>query len=286
MSFGGAIVKVLTATALAGALAFGASAGEQAKNAKPAAKKFIYLEDGTAPAPVRAATKARAPLPPLFAETSPALSLEDRLAQIKPSSLFLVEVDAVGLSAPGIHPTSAASGARARTGFQVGYPLSTSGRSGLEHSGVWLTTEVVLQAPGLGGRWQHVPVATDGGRQNYNVGLNVAYAGFSLGAALSRQDDSFNLSLQGVDLGFGYYGRSWFTNIQVGNYRGDGNPLALGLLGDRSMNVVEVGAGYKFWPGLTFSGRFKYFDYSNPLFPSPQDAGQEHVFSLDTKLNF
>lgn len=243
-------------------------------------KKFLYLDDGTSPQAESSTPARREPLPPLFLERTTASPL-DSLAERHATSRFVIELDALKPAVPGIRPTVAALGAQSRTSFQIGYPLS----AGEREFGVWLTTEAARQAVGFQGRWQSVPLMSFD-QQSYNVGLNVGYSGFTLGAALSREAYGFDGGMQGFDLGIGYHGQRWFTNVQVGEYRSDRNPLFFGFFGERDRHVFQLGAGYSFWPNLSLSGRFRYYDYSNPFFPELGGLSQEHVFTLDTKLNF
>lgn len=283
---------LLTAAALAVGLVLpqglaAGQAGEATVGKSASGKKFLYLDDGSQPA-ATAGKAALAPLPPLFLENGgkgPAQGLAqglEGLATLDGAGRFVIEINALRPAVPGIRPTITALGSQHRTGFQIGYPLS----AGEREFGVWLSTEAARQSLGFLGRWQSVPLAPLFGQNSYNVGLNVGYSGFTLGAALSREVNGFDIALQGIDLGFGYHGERWFANIQAGDYRGDRNPLFFGLYGERDRQVLQLGAGYSFWPNLSLSGRFRYFDYSNPFFPGLGGLSQEHVFTLDTKLNF
>ena len=122
--------------------------------------------------------------------------------------------------------------------------------------------------------------------QLYNLGLNMGYAGFKIGASYSRQQDHFKTAYQGFDLGFGYYGNSWSTNIQFAEYHRERDLLfSFGDAFYDQLYAVEVGAAYLLVPGVTFSGRFKYYDYdqNNTDESGPEDV---HIFMLGTNVNF
>ncbi|WP_417320451.1 hypothetical protein [Emcibacter sp.] len=123
-------------------------------------------------------------------------------------------------------------------------------------------------------------------RQVYNLSLDVAYAGFSIGASFSREKSLADLNLSGFDVGLGYRGRSWFTDVRFAEYRRNYEIDYLSSTVDYfdKIYALEVGAGYSLLPNLHFTGRFTYYTYG-------QNQEQDHlsdtqVFLLGTNVNF
>lgn len=272
----GIVALILTLTVVGAGFGFAARAADDDAKAD-ASSSFIYLDDGS----------ETAELPPLFpddTQRSPEEILADRDGGKAP--FYILDGGPAGLISPALRSESAFGTAEQRASFQLGYGQLEPGTLTPAGLGVWLSSEVMVQAPPRFGALGTLDEYTTGlDHRSYNLGLGVGYDGFSLGASLRREHGDFELGYRGFDLGLAYQGRSWFTNIQYAGYRNEQGPLFYSFLSERKLQAFEIGAGYALWPGLTFSGRFKYFDYSNPLFPETA-PDREHVFSLGTKLNF
>lgn len=92
----------------------------------------------------------------------------------------------------------------------------------------------------------------------YNVGLSVAYRGFSVEAGYTRLDDMrLHNDSEGVDLGLSYRGKNWKTTLQVAgeHYGSEKAGSALGM--DKSYSV-ELGGAYLLTPRLSLTGGVKY----------------------------
>lgn len=273
-------VTWMTALLMAAGTAFAVSpvrADDGRHDTNAAGDGFIYLDDGS----------SASDLPPLFPDDT-ALSPESIRsgAKSKRKPFYVLDNPSSALFSPLLQPSAHDGLAGQRSSLQLGYgnfDFESGAPSGL---GVWLSSEVKVQAPERFGLLGETEEFFGFDQRSYNVGLGVGYDGFSFGASIHQAEDDFVAGYSGFDLGLAYQGRSWFTNIQYAGYRNDQGPLFYSFLNERKLQAFEVGAGYALWTGrLTFSGRFKYFDYSNPLFPDSTPA-QEHVFSLGTKLNF
>jgi len=238
---------------------------------------FIYLDDGS----------SASDLPPLFPDDtarSPESILSGTAEERKP--LYVLDNPSTSLFSPLLQPSGHDTLAGQKASLQLGYGQFDFEAGRAAGLGVWLSSEVMVQAPERIGLLGETEEFFGFDQRSYNVGLGIGYDGFSLGASLHQAENNFISGYSGFDLGLAYQGRSWFTNFQYAGYRNDQGPLFYSFLNERKLQAFEVGAGYAMWTGrLTFSGRFKYFDYSNPLFPDTTPA-QEHVFSLGTKLNF
>jgi len=131
-------------------------------------------------------------------------------------------------------------------------------------------------------------------RQVYNLSLDVAYAGFSIGASFSREKSLSDLNLHGFDVGLGYSGRSWFTDIRFAQYRRDRELLFSANANEyneymaqqyfNNIYALEVGAGYSLRPNIRFTGRFTYYTYGQSDEQDPLSDTQ--IFLLGTNVNF
>lgn len=239
-------------------------------------EKFIYLDDGSEPA----APQDGAP----FLQLNRAGGVTSNLLGKSRKPVFMIDSSPLGLDRGPIELDAFALAPGVKSRIELGYPVPEGDSGKPEGFGIWLSSEIAGPAADL--RFDGLDSVDPAvSKRSYNVGLNVGYGRFALGAALLRREQGLAPGYQGFDLGFGYYGDGWFTNVNFAGYRNDSGPLYFSLEQDRKLQAFEVGAGYALWPWLTFSGQFKYFDYSNQLLPDPK-LDQERVFSLDTKLNF
>ncbi|MDA5192448.1 hypothetical protein [Govanella unica] len=246
-----------------------------------AKSKFIYLDDGSGGNDDHSALR-NVPARSMFRLDGERPVTDSNSLGLKLSSrpaLVLDPQNAPALGA-GIRVDGFGVTADQRSTLQISTGSKKS-KSGRDNFGVWVTSE----SSRAGNQSIDLALEPAAKRPNYTVGVNVGYHGFTFGASLLREQNGLDLSYQGYDLGVGYFGRSWFTNLQVAGFRNDSNPLYYNFMGDR-FRAVELGAGYIIWPGFTFSGRFKYFDYGNPPFLNNRANEEQHIFSLDTRLNF
>ncbi len=99
-------------------------------------------------------------------------------------------------------------------------------------------------------------------QQAYNLSLGIGYSGFHLGASYSRNDYLLSDDLSGFDLGFGYMGESWSADVRVGEYRRSREAL---FSADYNIfdnvSAYELGAAYKIFSNVNFTGRFTYYSY-------------------------
>lgn len=230
-----------------------------------AGQGFIYLDDGS----------ETPDLPPLFpSDTTRTPEAILSAEKEEGASFFILESPTAPLFAPGLKPTALDGLAEQRASVQLGFGRTDGGAPTQSGLGVWLSSEVKVRAPTRFGLLGEAEELIGFKEQSYHVGLGVGYDGFSLGASLHQEQDDFAAAYSGFDLGLAYQGQRWFTNIQFAGYRQEYGPLFYSFLNERKMQAFEVGAGYALWTGrLTFSGRFKYFDYSNPLFSEATTPG-------------
>ncbi len=122
-------------------------------------------------------------------------------------------------------------------------------------------------------------------QQSYNLTFGVNYSGFQVGASYSRNDYLFASDLSGFDFGLGYNSESWSANLRVGEYRRN-NSLLLSPEYNIYDNVsaFELGATYKLFSNINFTGRFTYYSYSNGTEIVPLDDVKTFIFG--TNLSF
>ena len=125
-------------------------------------------------------------------------------------------------------------------------------------------------------------------RQVYDVGLNVDYRGFGLGASIRGEESAFFDGIAGYDVGISYSRSTWSTSLMVGEYR-QGSNLLLGLNNDlynERFFAIEFGAAYKLAPWFQFVGSFRYYEDANLILLDPSGVSTTQMFYLGTKLNF
>ena len=126
-------------------------------------------------------------------------------------------------------------------------------------------------------------------RQVYDVGLNVGYSNFNLGASFRGEDGAYYDGISGYDVGVSYNRPTWSTSLLLGEYRQITSPL-LGLdtdFYDEMFFALEFGAAYNLAPWLKFVGTFRFYEDANRLLMNPNaDITTSQMFYLGTKLKF
>lgn len=171
-------------------------------------------------------------------------------------------------------------------GFQFGYGQGGGEDGAAPNRGFNIAISSTYFAGGLGFTGAAVPnfrVLSNDNRA-YNVGLNIGFAGFKLGASYLRGEREAEFGYQGYDFGIMYEGRAWATSLQFAEYTQRRDNLT--LLGPDSDKVqsIEFGASYTFGLGITLAGRFEYYDYGSSFLR--EDADDAQVFFLGTNLSF
>lgn len=130
------------------------------------------------------------------------------------------------------------------------------------------------------------PLISDLDRQVYNVSLGLGYKGFNLGATFSQDSQIFDSNLTGFDVGLGYYGKRWSTDIRFAEYnRKDPIEYTPGVSYFDRVYAFQVGAAYNILSNIRFTGRFTYYTYDGPdSLDSRLDDTQ--IFILGTDVNF
>lgn len=137
-------------------------------------------------------------------------------------------------------------------------------------------------------------------RQEYNLGVNIGYMGFNLGASFRREYDRFSDGYEGFDIGLGYRGASWSTNLSVGEYRRRDDSLLglaslpidpvgsdVGQIGQSdAYYAFGFGASYNFSRAFSLSGGFRHFEYGRSYRVNLAGAERSQIFYLGTHLNF
>jgi hypothetical protein len=124
-------------------------------------------------------------------------------------------------------------------------------------------------------------------RQQYNLGLNVGYLGFNLGASLRSEMGEFSDGFKGYDVGLSYRGSSWSTSFSVGEYSrryshvfSDTEDL------ENTYYAFELGASYSFSRAFSLTGGFRHFEYGRSNLLDTEAAQRSQIFYLGTRLSF
>lgn len=128
-------------------------------------------------------------------------------------------------------------------------------------------------------------------RQQYKVGLNIGYLGFSLGASLRSEmgefNDGFNNGFKGYDVGLSYRGSSWSTSLSVGEYsRRNSHLFAATQDLEKTYYAFELGASYSLSRAFSLTGGFRHFEYGRGNFLEDQETPRSQIFYLGTRLSF
>lgn len=125
-------------------------------------------------------------------------------------------------------------------------------------------------------------------RRSYNVGMNVGYSGFRVGANLRGEEGAYFDGISGYDVGISYNRPSWSTSLMFSEYR-QSNTYLLGLndpLSGDTFFALEFGAAYRLNPWLKFVGAVRYYEDPNMLLLDPDALTISHLFYLGTNVNF
>ena len=122
-------------------------------------------------------------------------------------------------------------------------------------------------------------------RRSMTLGVSLGYAGFRMGATLSRETGGFEAGYSGVDLGLGYVSQAFSTELSVGQYDVVDSDLALVGL-DQNFTRLELGAAYAVSERLRFSGGVRLFDYGARFDPDEIGPDRSGVLYLGTRFNF
>lgn len=122
-------------------------------------------------------------------------------------------------------------------------------------------------------------------RQVYNLSVDMAYAGFTVGASFSQEKMLYDSGLKGFDVGLGYSGSKWGADVKFGGYKRERDRLFASTeeFYD-TVYALEIGAAYQIHSNIRFTGRFTYYSYGQE---NDLDAlSNSQVFFLGTNVNF
>ncbi len=124
-------------------------------------------------------------------------------------------------------------------------------------------------------------------RQQYNVGLNIGYLGFNLGASLRSEMGEFSDGFKGYDVGLSYRGSSWSTSLSVGEYSRRYSHLFSDTEDlENTYYAFELGASYSFSRAFSLTGGFRHFEYGRGNLLDADAAPRSQIFYLGTRLSF
>ncbi len=150
-----------------------------------------------------------------------------------------------------------------------------------------LSSSIRVQTVDVPGAVNNQSLAEAFNRQVYDVGLDIGYGGFNLGASLRSERGAFSDGVVGFDVGLSYSWSSWSTSLLVGEYSRRYNHIFPGQEDAQSnFYAVEIGASYRLNPALRFTGAFRYFGFQDPVLLDPTAPPRSQMFYLGTNLNF
>lgn len=157
--------------------------------------------------------------------------------------------------------------------------------------GLDISSELMIESPDTALR----PMSTNLGRfatgfgpferRSVNVDVSLGYAGFRMGASLSRQSGGFETGYAGVDVGLAYMSQAFSTELTVGEYDVVNSDLALVGL-DQDFTRLELGAAYAVSERMRFSGGVRLFDYGSRFGLNEGGPDRSGVLYLGTRINF
>lgn len=131
---------------------------------------------------------------------------------------------------------------------------------------------------------------SDDNDQAYNLGLNLDFARFQVGAALTRLSDTdYEFGITGLGLDMRYLGDSWQTSLALTGSQATDLGLtslgrSLGLVHDQSY-AVEWGASYLLTPRLSLGGSLRLSGFRDEALLGSVSATDSAIF-LGTNLKF
>ncbi len=125
--------------------------------------------------------------------------------------------------------------------------------------------------------------------QIYDVGVNVGYSNFFLGASVRGEEGAFYDGISGYDVGLSYERPTWSTSILFGEYRQDSNLITTSLNSpylDTRFFAMEFGAAYKLAPWFRFVGSFRMYEDPDLFLFDNDRVAISRMFYLGTRVNF
>ncbi|MEE8294347.1 MAG: hypothetical protein V3R64_01410 [Sphingomonadales bacterium] len=127
------------------------------------------------------------------------------------------------------------------------------------------------------------------GSQVYDLGLNVGYSDFNLGASVRGEESVFYKGITGYDVGLSYQRPTWSTSILFGEYQQNGNYITSSLNSpylDTRFFAIELGAAYHLAPWVRFVGSFRMYEDPDLFIIEGEKIGISQMFYLGTRVNF
>lgn len=143
-----------------------------------------------------------------------------------------------------------------------------------------ISTQDTLPGEALGGTYLNGMLPY----QAYNLGLNIGYQGFNLGATVRNEESPFLSGIRGYDVGLSYSWSSFSTSLLLGEYSRQRNLLS--LADNSSFYALEFGASYRLSRAFRVRGGFRYITFEDEMIANPLLQPNSQLFYLGTNLNF
>ncbi|SLN20361.1 porin [Oceanibacterium hippocampi] len=125
---------------------------------------------------------------------------------------------------------------------------------GVNYTGKWDAIEI--QASGSYGQGDDEGVGNE--PEEWSAGLNVTFAGFTVGGAFHQAESAANTDTTDWNVGVRYAMGPWGVGIQYAQFE-----IEPAAGGDRDVKAVEVGGSYTLGPGVVLFGGIQYWDGDN-----------------------
>ena len=116
----------------------------------------------------------------------------------------------------------------------------------------------------------------------YGVGLNVGFAGFTVGGSYSQQEEAGANEGQAFDIGASYGTGPWGVSLTYFNGEAEGSAAS----GDEELQTIEAAASYALGPGIKVIGSVGYNDFDDDESGAGDASNDGYWVVTGIKLNF
>ncbi len=116
----------------------------------------------------------------------------------------------------------------------------------------------------------------------FAVGLNVGFAGFTVGGSYAQQEEGGVNEGQAFDVGASYGTGPWGVSVTYFSGEAEGSAAS----GDEEMQTIEAAASYALGPGIKLVGSVGYNDFDDDESGVGDDSNDGYWVVTGIKLNF
>ncbi len=116
----------------------------------------------------------------------------------------------------------------------------------------------------------------------FGVGINLGYAGFTVGGSYSQQEEGGANEGQSWDLGASYSTGPWGVSLTYFNGEAEGGAAS----GDEELQTIEGAVSYALGPGIKVVGSVGYNDFDDDDTGAADDSNDGYWIVTGIKLSF